>query len=309
MKKLAITILALSLAACNIHEVSTKIRNKSLVYYKEKDFAADKAANKLDSIVVDETYTLYMREICREKPEKGFYYKNSPNNPASVVKCDCEDQSVTYKKERQEIQYLLISEKQNRVIYITTIPPRVKWDMLTYQNNLFDIKNFVNINYFNTFFFGSLGKGELLFQTLKRKEVRSNDQNVNFKWAYHLSSGGKYLEIDRLIEQKNGWQKHLNPNEILQPAIRFYKKENYRIGLCSDEKATKLDSTNNNYLENKTIFFTTDLEKGRRIVSKIAFTFNESILLPKQQAVKKIYFQNLRLKSAPILSIMQQKTE
>ncbi|WP_316844897.1 hypothetical protein [Pedobacter psychrodurus] len=309
MKKLIIILIALGLSACNIHEMSTKIRNKSLVYYKEQDFATDKAANKIDSIVIDETYTLYIRAICREKPEDGFYAKKSPNKPASVVKCDCEDQSITYKKERQEIQYLLISEKNDRVIYITTIPPRVYAGMLTYQNNLFNIPNFVNINYFNTFFFGSLGNGELLFQTKNRKEARSNNQNINFKWAYHLSDKGNYLEIDRLIEQKKNYEKHLNPNEILQPAIRFYKKENYRIGLCDDEDATQLTTANNNYLENKTIYFTTCLNNGKAVINKIAFTFNESILLPKQQTVKKIYFENLRLKSAPILSIAQRKTK
>jgi hypothetical protein len=307
MKKLAIILLGLSLAACNIHEVSTKIRNKSLVYYQEEDFTADTAGKKIDSMVIDKTYTLYMREICREKPEDGFYHKNNPNKPASVVKCDCEDQSITYEKERQEIQYLLISERHDRVIYITTIPPRVKSDTLTYQNHLFDIPNFVNINYFNTFFFGSLGKGELLFKTINPKEVRNNNQNINFKWEYHISNEGKYLEIDKIIEQKKSWQKHLNPDEILQPAIRFYKKENYRIGLCNVESARQLTTANNNYLENKTIYFTTGIKCGKTVINKIAFTFNESILLPKQQTVKKIYFENLRLKSAPILGIAQQK--
>jgi hypothetical protein len=255
MKNLILILIALSALSCS------NVKNKYFTRLPDEGFNYYKDRQQVDSLVIDDSYQFYIRQICREKPVNGYYYSKNPSATAAVVRCDCDDQTITYPKERLEIQYLLISTKHKKFAYISTMPPSVSNGGMLYNSPLFDIDNYININYFNTFFFGELNSDTLNFKTTRKNEIVKKVSQPDMSWVYTVEAKTKNLEIVKVISKLENKPITYIPANSIQPNMKFYHKPKYAIGLCDSTDAASLTDKNNNFLENRTVYFLTRQKK------------------------------------------------
>jgi len=295
MNRIFLVLVTLSLASC------MTLKSKYFTYYNDSLFEQDRKQGYVDSIVLDKSYSLFVREICRKKPIAGFYTSRNPGYSAAVEKCDCQDPSIGYPKERQEIQYLFVSKERGQVVFITTFPPAILDGKMTYDMPMFDNDSFVNINYFNTFLFGTLKNGVISFSIRDPERVRVDSRDADFRWYIKESVTDGYLEVSKitLVEKKRA--KVLLPSDILKPEIRFHKKERYTLGL-SNKIEYKIISTHNTVcLNDRKIFLTTSDKNGKGSVENISFRFNKDIDSSRTGS-RTIFFSPFRIHAAPVLS-------
>ena len=115
--------------------------------------------NRLDIINLN-NYDLFVRQIARKAPPKGYMNKRFGGDRFiySPSRWNIEDRPNLSRDsiERLEIQYLLISKIDKKVILISTLPPFYQAGKMIYDYALFNNDNIVNIDYFNYFKFLSI---------------------------------------------------------------------------------------------------------------------------------------------------------
>jgi hypothetical protein len=111
-------------------------------------------------------YELFVRQIARAAPPPGYLSRKAGDRYGySAGRFNVEDSPYASRAEieRLEIDYLLISKADKRVILISTLPPYAQNGKIVYDYALFDSDNVVNINYFNYFKFGTVEDRQLFF--------------------------------------------------------------------------------------------------------------------------------------------------
>jgi hypothetical protein len=298
-KTLLIPCLLILLFSCGIKD---KIKNK---YFTDIDPVGRENMKKdpdlqIGQIILDSSYKLYVRQICRKSPPEGYYYSQNPIETASVVRCNCEEMEVPRKqKERLEIEYLLVSVAKKRFVYMTTVPPSVVPGTVGlvsfYDQPLFDIENMVNINYLNTFFFGELKDDHMI--------LRKGGNIADSKWAYTLEPG-KVLHVVNLSFQDSKKKYNSNTSEAFPSDVRFYYKPDWRMILDDCSWDNTIVSEDNNYLENNAIYIVSEKSEPDKVY-RVWFHFNEYFNGTPPPEYFDLYFDNGRVKSSPFNSSNQ----
>lgn len=295
MKNIFLVLTTICLGSC------VTLKSKYFTYYGDQQFEMDRKQGYVDSILLDKSYTLYVREICRKKPAQGFYVTARPDRTSAVIKCDCQDPAVGYEKERQEIQYLFLSRSLGKAVFISTMPAAIINGQMTYDMPMFDNDSFVNVNYFNTFFFGVFEEGKISFMTEEPSLVRTDNKGANYHWFIQENTVSDFVEISQTrMEGKKNPQIFM-PSDIVQPAIRFYKKSAYTMGLSNQVDQKVISKDNTSWLAAKKIYLTTSEKNGQGNVENISFVFDEN-LAPGTVGSKTIFFPSFRLHAAPVLN-------
>lgn len=297
MKKYLLFAIVLMISACT--SIFTQIRNKRFQRYPTsmvRNIRSDTAV-LWDSIVLDTTFQLYIRQICRKRPSTGYYESHDPDLPADVKRCNCEE-SQDVNPEKLEIQYLFYSEAKKQFVYITTIPPHVEKILdptdqafkkfNTYDEPLFTIENFANINYFNTFFLGRSHNQQLLMTPVDEEEYP-------YQIDFTQSVDKKMLTFDKFHFSKNNVG---NPNLDLGTKVRFYRKDHWLIGLNDLPSERSLDTVkNNNFLENRTIYLLSHSSDPKHQPTDILFYFQQPYLVKDGKTWHWLHFEDFRIKS------------
>lgn len=249
---------------------------------------------RIDTINLDATYNLYVRQICRLAPPTNFYTLANPKISSAVDMCNCEDLKVERNKmERLEIEYLIYSSSRGNVIYITTIPPQmVKQgrDFISlYDQPLFDLDSLANINYFNTFFFGKVEQDTI---KIKNSAVDSSE------WKMSISANQESIVFDHLNYRSTKDVYSTNPADDLSLPIKFYRKRNWEMILNDRVEDTEIVDDHNNRLEEKVIYIYSDKRRPGK-ADKVWFHFNTSYSWPGYAERYDLFFQSGRIKSSP----------
>jgi len=290
MKKYAIVLLVLLLTACSLFR---QVRNKSFQRFSDSmAFRLRKdPAVRWDSVVLDQSFRLYVRQVCRKRPPAGYYTSHDPGLPAPLSRCNCEE-ATEPDPEKLEIQYVFYSAQKKQFVYVTTIPPYV--DRLasgwrnTYDEPLFTIENFANINYFNTFFFGRIGNGYL--------DMTAVSGEYPYRIDHSLSTDGRVLSFDKLYFHQNKMPSGAPAND-LGTAVKFYRKDDWQIGLDDRPDIRYLSAQYNNFLENRTIYLLSASNDPRHQPKDVLFYFKEDYSGEPGQSWHWLHFENFRIKS------------
>lgn len=168
--------------------------------------------------VLDSSYQLYIREVLLDTTNPGD----------KVVKLDKNTSAV--KSKLIEIEYLLLSDKNNRVVYISTIPDKY---LNYYQKKIKYLKReYLNAYDFSTFRFGKKAENadEIIFYKANTKHYDT--------WKYRMDNDSM-LRIYEVIEQVNDdVNVYLVDNSLSYPAI-FTKLDNYKIAFRNMDKEKK----------------------------------------------------------------------
>ena len=228
-----------------------------------------------DTIKLDATYTLYVRNVCKVAGTDDPFRNN------------CEE--IDGKKTKIEMEYLLISLVHKRLLYLTTIPTKNS-DTL-YNHPLFAIDSFINIWYLNRFQIGVIDPGT---STVTFTDTRHS--TIKTTWDCNFEKAGNIFSINSLtIGKKHGTEKIKTiKGALAQPMLmRFYKKQEYIIGLLKDTLQT--DLTGYIPLPDNTFYWG---KRGNDFA--VIFKFNVFINDPKKKTrYKNLYYENKRIKYAP----------
>jgi len=204
-------IFSLTMAFCLL--ASCHIRR----FYSKMEGRPNKNEYQLDSLFLDNSYQLYVRQI--GKPKKD--YAIDRHNMEEITRND---------KERIELQYLLISAKNKRVIYLTTIPPLHTGDndhRWIYDEPLFENTNYVNIWVLNLFFIGNYDPAKQTF-TFAKKGLKVSDT-----WNFELNGDGTALTVMNMTDPDRSQLQHTtnaDPGSVLSLPIRFYRQKDFHLG-------------------------------------------------------------------------------
>ncbi|MDB5022868.1 MAG: hypothetical protein JWP78_623 [Mucilaginibacter sp.] len=207
MKKLIILVLVCSaFTGCHFRR-----------FYSMMEGRPHAADYKLDSLMLDSSYQLYVRQI--GKPKGDFAL--SRNNMEETSGTD---------QERIELQYLLLSAKQKKVIYLTTIPPLHTGDDIhrwIYDEPLYENTNYVNIWVLNLFFIGAYDESAQTF-TFQKKDGQSSDT-----WTVLVDKNSSLLTVVNMTDPKRSQLQHVDsadPRKVLELSIKFYKQKDFHLG-------------------------------------------------------------------------------
>jgi hypothetical protein len=227
--------------------------------------------------VLDSSYQLYIREVLLDTTNPGD----------KVVKLDKNTSAV--KSKLIEIEYLLLSDKNNRVVYISTIPDKY---LNYYQKKSKYLKReYLNAYDFSTFRFGkkALGADEIIFYKANTKHHDT--------WKYRMDNDSM-LRIYEVIEQVNddATNVYLVDSSLSYPAI-FVKLDNYKIAFRNLDKEKKSEIRTGRpplirFCIGNTIYYKSNGDKY-----SIYFRFNKT--LPPGYKDSAISFGNSRLVNTP----------
>ncbi len=242
-------ILLMGLSSCS----------QRLFYYVKS--TNNKSINNYSKLKLDTSYTLYTRNGCKL------------SNEGATAISNCE--ALGAGSERVEVQYLLISKKQNKALYFTTIPPfhhKSNEAYFVYNYPLFNNDSSINIWFLNTFHFGKYDtvNNRVAFQKKNKQE-----------WVYwQLSSDTNKVSLQAMIKGNDSL-----PLEVSFAApIQFYKKNNFKFILNGNIDNTPKGCTVDSF-ENSIYYKITENSK------KMKLYFKSDSLIPKNCTnLKKVQF-------------------
>lgn len=163
----------------------------------------------IKSILLDDSYDLYVREVFKSEEENAKSVKTRVNsNDKSLILI--------------EIEYLLISYSQNNAIYISTMPDMHQQYYDKFSKELLDDK-MINIYDFKTFSFGKL-EGNTKIKYIDKKDKFSDTWNVV------IGAKKESIILESITERKNGeFEREIPLIEALKSEIIFKKLDGYKI--------------------------------------------------------------------------------
>jgi hypothetical protein len=164
MKYLLYTILIALLMSC-----------QSRKYLIVRDFDTSDKKN----IALDNSYEFYLREIYRDSTGQTFMLKKEPAKNSKLI----------------EMEYLLYSKDQAKLIYISTVPDKYQ---KYYSNWRLKDTTLINAYDFNTFHVGKISKEGIVFHDIK-------ENRTSIIWEIEKASDS--LRIERIIEKKTTYFK------------------------------------------------------------------------------------------------------
>jgi hypothetical protein len=237
----------------------------------------EKTIQSMVYMPLDSSYHLYIRSICRPKPGSNFYTSRNPDDPASVIRCNCEEVPADIPKEKMELQYLLYSASKRSVFYITTIPSYLfkKEKKGIYDMPLYNIDSFLNVKGFNTFFL-----------------CRVYDNKIEFpdntkSWEYDISPNGNYITINTV-------DTNIVDHSLAFP-IRFYKRDSWSMGFNDNFRDSTLATPATHMIKERGLYFST-IKVGSNKPPFPFFAFKTAFAHKKESDYYWLYFRPVRLK-------------
>lgn len=273
MKNCLLIILLLLLGAC------TSTKSKYFTYVSQ-EFVNDRHPIFLP---LDDSYDLYVRQVCRPRPVNNFYASRDPNDGSPVVRYNCDEAPPCIDKEKIEISYLLYSATKNIVVYLSTIPtyPKLNGELTgLYDMPLYKVDNFINIWNLNTFLVGEIRKDK--FQFIKK--------NMQKEWTFLMSPCHQFITITNINNIKDPVD-----SSVAFP-IRFYRRKSWSMGIDSlFSDTTIVNNKHVVFLKNRGIYFSQGKKANRISPPFPLFEFERAV--NPEQTKHWLYFMPFRMQS------------
>lgn len=294
MKKIVLLFAIICIYASCASRLISEIRNKFTTLITDENFkqiTTDVNRYQVEPFVLDNTYDLYIRQVCRKKFNGDFYDSGNPKNVAAVTRCNCEELPTDQTPERMEIEYVFYSAAHKSFIFISTIPPYIDnasgtrvntYDMPLYNKHI----NYANINYFNHFQFGTVSGSIIKFHPKSKDDAD--------EYTIEFSSDRNVLTYESVFI-KNDKRPRSNPSTIFSFPVKFYKQATWDIGKDSNP-AKDFNATDNHKLVNKTIYLVYDKDQDEHFV---LFHFNDILYTNADNSTQynSLYFDEDRIKA------------
>jgi hypothetical protein len=172
----------------------------------------------MGKLVLDSSYHLYIREVFLDTSDVGDKSVLVNNNDLGL------------KNKLIEIEYLLLSEKQNRVVYIATIPD--KYQAYYTKKARYLNREYLNAYDFSTFRFGKKAAAEKMI-VYENKNGHGSDS-----WNYKIENDS-ILHVYEVVENINGAVNRYNTDEALSRKASFVRTDSFRIAFRNMDKEKK----------------------------------------------------------------------
>jgi hypothetical protein len=231
----------------------------------------------MQQLVLDSSYHLYIREVfldTSDAADKMVLANNNDLSPSNKL---------------IEIEYLLLSEQQQRVVYISTIPD--KYQSYYAKKSRYLKREYLNAYDFSTFRFGKTTAGgqAIVFDD---KNDRESDT-----WNYKIENDS-ILHVYEVVESSRGNRANCySADEAFSRKASFVRMDSFRIAFRNMAKEKKVEIKKGRpplkrFCINNTIYF--KKEGGKY---SIYFRFDKT--LPPRYKDSAISFGNTRLVNAP----------
>ncbi|MGG9962726.1 hypothetical protein [Ferruginibacter sp. SUN106] len=231
----------------------------------------------MQQLVIDSSYHLYIREVFLDTSDAGDKMVLINNNNAGTG------------NKLIEIEYLLLSELQNRSVYIATIPDKYQ---TYYAKKIKYLKReYLNAYDFSTFRFGKKVTGDnvIVFENTITKHSDT--------WNYSIEKDS-ILHVYEVVERINGDASNVYlTDEALSRTASFIRTDSFRIAFRNMDKEKKVEKKRGRpplqrFSKDNIIYYRRDGNKYT-----IYFRFNKT--LPPRYKDSTISFGNTRLVNAP----------
>lgn len=175
---------------------------------ERKFFHSDGPSEDMAKITVSvdpADYKIYLRQVCTSDNEAKEIYFDCPGNASQTDR-------------KLELEYLFISNKDDRVIYITNFPDK---NELIYNTPGFQFNGKIPVNpwYFGEIFIGRINK-------TKDSIIFIHNRRITRVISYHVLQGGNIqfssiTEKRRDVERKTYYMKSLAPPPSFKPQEDF----------------------------------------------------------------------------------------
>ena len=231
----------------------------------------------MQQLVLDSSYHLYVREVFLDTGNAGDKVVKTGttllNEPAKLI----------------EIEYLLLSEKQKRAVYIATIPD--KYQTYYTKKARYLPREYLNAYDFSTFRFGKKTGSDnaIVFENTVTKESDT--------WNYSIEKDS-ILHVYEVVERLNGDASNVYlVDEALSRKASFIRTDSFSIAFRNMDKEKKVEIKKGRpplkrLSKDNTIYYRKDGNKY-----SIYFRFDKS--LPPAYKDSTISFGNARLVNAP----------
>lgn len=172
-----------------------------------------------DIITLDGDYEFFVREV----------YKDVSQGFAQLI--DKQGSDTTLNETLIEIEYILFSPLEKKILYITTVPDR---NETYYATHRLPVESQINARDFNTFHFGRILNGN------DKAEFKSFENGSTYIWQYQCD--GKSFRIQRVLEFKNNvYQDERSVENSIHLGAIFRKIDHFEI--VYKETDTRQDTT------------------------------------------------------------------
>jgi hypothetical protein len=226
--------------------------------------------------VLDSSYHLYIREVFLDTADAG------DKAVEGSIRSDNSNNKLI------EIEYLLLSEKQNKAVYIATIPD--KYQVYYAKKIKYLPRNWLNAYDFSTFRFGkkTAGNNAIVFKDSLGK--------LSYTWKYEKEADS-ILHVYQVEERVNGDASNVYlVDEALSRKASFIKLDSFKIAFRNMDKEKKVEVKKgrppSKRISDNVIYYN---QRGNRYT--IYFRFNKS--LPAGYKDSTISFGNNRLVNVP----------
>jgi hypothetical protein len=226
--------------------------------------------------VLDSSYHLYVREVFLDTSDAGDKAVQS-----SIRSNNSNNKLI-------ELEYLLLSEKQNKALYIATIPD--KYQLYYAKKMKYLQREYMNAYDFSTFRFGK--------KTVNHNEIVFKDSldKLSHTWKYEIESDS-ILHVYQVEERINGDASNVYlVDEALSRKASFIKLDSFRIAFRNMDKEKNVETKKGRpplkRFSDNVIYFN---QQGSRYT--IYFRFNRN--LPPAYKDSAISFGNNRLVNMP----------
>jgi len=231
----------------------------------------------MQQLVLDSSYHLYIREVFLDTSDAGdkmVLANNDDLNPGNKL---------------IEIEYLLLSEQNNRAVYISTIPDK-------YQSYYAKKIRYLQRAYLNAYDFSTFRFGR---KTTTEKAIVFENKNGHGSdtWNYKIENDS-ILHVYEVVERINGNTGNIYAvDEALSRKASFVRTDSFRIAFRNMNKEKKVEIKRGRpplkrFCRDNTIYFKKEGDKY-----SIYFRFDKS--LPPRYKDSAISFGNTRLVNAP----------
>ncbi|GAB2811442.1 hypothetical protein GCM10027043_08600 [Ferruginibacter profundus] len=231
----------------------------------------------MQQLVLDSSYHLYIREVFLDTSDAGDKMVLINNN------------NSTAGNKLIEIEYLLLSQLQNKAVYIATIPD--KYQTYYAKKAKYLTREYLNAYDFSTFRFGKRATGDsaIIFENTI---TRHSDT-----WNYKIEKDS-ILHVYEVVERINGDAGNVYfADEALSRNASFVRTDSFRIAFRNMDKEKKVETKRGRpplqrFSKDNIIYYRNDGNKYT-----IYFRFNKT--LPPRYKDSTISFGNTRLVNAP----------
>lgn len=222
------------------------------------------SAEKKESITLDKSYILYIRQV----------FVDTINN--QKIQSNYADDGIDL--DLLEVEYLFISPEHQNAIYVGTVPDK-------YQRYYRDSNNYKGEKMVNAYDFRRLCFGKLLNNNTIRFVYKDSSHMDQWNVFYSSRNNKEYLTINTVEQTEHGEFTHLIPvDKALERPIRFKRLDNFQLIFKKRGDPTIVKSLDN------TIYFTRNKNK---------YEMRLEFESPNPGKKLNVYFSNKRIRYSP----------